>query len=182
MFSFLKKRQLDTTKTVDKIENIVHSWAKPLGFKKHGRTLHRFVDGNISQVINFQNGCPEKQVYGVLWVNLGIRVPECSSFPDEQKAYYKEYECNIRCRLDEYVDKKVNPYKLSDDPQKTANDIIEKIERFVIPVFDTLSSRESIADNLENFPDFNSFRNHLIRNDVDLIIKHMKQSNPEQSS
>ena len=100
-----KDKQLDTKTIVDSIEKAVYAEVKPLGFKKHGRTLHRFVDGDISQVINFQVGCPPKGVYDVLWVNIGIRVPECflRSFSPEERLekYYHEYHCNIRCRLKE---------------------------------------------------------------------------------
>ena len=71
------KNNLSSTESVDIIEKIVYEYLKPLGFRKHGRTLHRFVDTDISQVVNFQNGCPSKGVYDILWVNIGIRVPEC---------------------------------------------------------------------------------------------------------
>ena len=96
------KNNLSSTESVDIIEKIVYEYLKPLGFRKHGRTLHRFVDTDISQVVNFQNGCPSKGVYDILWVNLGIRVPECVerkfSIEKPLKKYYHEYECNIRTR------------------------------------------------------------------------------------
>lgn len=69
-----KDKELDTKAIVNAIEKAVYAEVKPLGFRKYGRTLHRFVDEDISQVINFQNGCPAKGVYDVLWVNIGIRV------------------------------------------------------------------------------------------------------------
>lgn len=173
---FLKRKKINTTQVVDEIEKAVYTWAKPLGFKKHGRTLHRFVDGDLSQVINFQNGCPEKQVYGVLWVNLGIRVPECAFFPGERKSYYKEYECNIRCRLDEYIDGKDNPYQLTDDPQKIASDIINKLEQHILPVFDALSTRQSIIENLKAHPNFNALGNHLVERDISKIKNYLEQN------
>lgn len=40
--------QINTTQTVDEIEAAVYSHLKPLGFKKYGRTLHRFVSEDIS--------------------------------------------------------------------------------------------------------------------------------------
>lgn len=52
MFSLFQNR-LRTTESVDIIEKMVYDVLKPLGFKKYGRTLHRFVDGDISQVVNF---------------------------------------------------------------------------------------------------------------------------------
>ncbi len=175
MFSVFSKK-IDTTKTVDEIEYIVFEWAKQYGFKKYGRTLNRLVDKDITQVINFQNGCPEKGVQGVLWINLGIRVPECTSFPSEYKKYYKEYECNIRCRLDEYLYKKDNPYKLKGNPQKIADDIIKKLNKEILPVFDILSSRESIVKELKNYPDFNIIRNHLVDKDIELIKEKLNSN------
>ena len=43
------------TQQIDYIESEVYKRIKPLGFRKHGRTLHRFVSGDISQVISFQS-------------------------------------------------------------------------------------------------------------------------------
>ncbi len=169
MFAVFRRKKVDTTKIVDEIENTVFEWAKQYDFKKYGRTFNRTVDNDIVQVINFQNGCTEKEVYGLLWVNLGIRVPECTDFPNEQKKHYKEYECNIRCRLDEYTDKMDNPYNLKENPEKIANNIIEKLSKIILPVFDVLSSRENIIKELKNYPEFNSFRNHLIDRDINAI-------------
>ena len=177
---FLNRKKVNTTQVVNEVENIVYAWCKPFGFQKHGRTLHRFVDRDLSQVINFQNGCPEKQVYGILWINIGIRVPECAHFPGEHKAYYKEYDCNIRCRLDEYIEGEEKPYRLSDDPERIAADIIMKLEKSIMPVFDILSTRQSIIENLRNYPDFNALRNHLVERDISTIINYLNQieSNP----
>lgn len=36
------------TQQIDYIESEVYKRIKPLGFRKHGRTLHRFVSGDIS--------------------------------------------------------------------------------------------------------------------------------------
>ena len=173
MFAIFRKKKIDTTKIVDEIENTVFQWAKQYGFKKYGRTFNRIVDKDIVQVINFQNGCPEKGVHGILMINLGIRVPECASFPDEQKKCYQEYDCNIRCSLDEYIDKKDNPYNLKGDPQKIAEDIIEKLSSNILPVFDILSSRENIIKELKNHHEFNAFRNHLVDRDVATIKEAM---------
>lgn len=74
---------------------MVYNHLKTLGFRKFGRTLHRFVEGDISQVIHFQNGCHTKGTYDVLWVNLGIRT-----------------------RLGSLVDGKDTRYDLKKDPIK----------------------------------------------------------------
>lgn len=57
MFDFLQKgTEINTTQIVDKIEAAVYVHVRPYGFKKYGRTLHRFVSEDISQVIHFQSG------------------------------------------------------------------------------------------------------------------------------
>lgn len=92
-----------TSKTLDAIEKAVHTAVKPYGFRKYGRTLHRFVSEDISQVIHFQLGQAYRGETHLLFVDIGIRVPECmlrSFHPEEvKKKYYHEYECNIRSRL-----------------------------------------------------------------------------------
>lgn len=143
---------------------MLHCLYKPLGFLRFGRTLHRFLDGDISQVIHFQNGCPQKGILGLLWINLGIRVPECQertftpSLP--LKKYYQEYQCNIRTTLSFYADGKDVPYKLSKNPREIADDIIRKLKQSVLPVFDTLSSREAILKFRKDYPRFDQM-NHL---------------------
>lgn len=59
---------------VDEIENAVYNELKQFGFRKHGRTLHRFVSDDISQVIHFQVG--RNNLSGKMCVNIGIRIPE----------------------------------------------------------------------------------------------------------
>lgn len=66
------------TQQIDYIESEVYKRIKPLGFRKHGRTLHRFVSGDISQVISFQCGQAYLDATHLMWVNIGIRIPECT--------------------------------------------------------------------------------------------------------
>ena len=153
-----REKEIDSKAAVDMIEGIVYKAVKPLGFRKFGRTLHRFVDGDISQVIHFQNGCPQKDVYDVLWVNLGIRVPECAervfAVAAEKKRYYHEYDCNIRTRLGELVDGKDTSYDLRDKPEKIGTDILEKLNRYVLPLYEKIHSRDAVLEYREEICDF----------------------------
>lgn len=151
MLKLFKKKtslQLSTKETVDIIESAVAPYLKENGFKKHGRTYCRFVDNDIAQVVNFQNGCAAKGVTGILWINLGIRVPECveRKFKDlpPLKKYYHEYECNIRCVLGKLTPDKNDGYDLTKNPEKIAKDIIKNLKKYAMPVFDKLNSRENI--------------------------------------
>lgn len=87
---------LDSAKVLDGIEAAVYGLVTPYGFRKHGRTLHRFVSGDISQVIHFQLGQAYRGETHLLVVNVGIRVPECVNrqfFPEANpKKYYHEYD------------------------------------------------------------------------------------------
>lgn len=161
-----RKNKLTSTESVDIIEKIVYEYLKPLGFRKHGRTLHRFVDGDISQVVNFQNGCPPKGVYDILWVNLGIRIPECVErkfvIAEPLKKYYHEYDCNIRTRLGSLVDMKDTFYDLKKDPYKIGDDIVKRIEKYVVPIFDVLNSRDAIIEHRREYADFDLFHNNII--------------------
>ena len=152
----------------------MYEYLNPLGFRKHGRTLHRFVDTDISQVVNFQNGCPSKGVYDILWVNIGIRVPECVerkfSIEKPLKKYYHEYECNIRTRLGSLVDGKDTFYDLKKDPYKIGKDIVERLKKYVIPVFEILNSRDAILKRRIEYAHFDQFNHHLILLEEAMII------------
>lgn len=158
MHSFSSYDRIKTPEIVDTIEKMVSDYLKPYGFRKHGRTLHRFVDGDISQLVHFQNGCPGKGIFDVLWVNIGIRVPECAERTFEisqpMKKYYHEYECNIRTRLGHLVDGRDTYYFLGKQPELIGKSIIERLDVHVMPVFEMLNSRDAILTLRKNYPKF----------------------------
>lgn len=160
------ENQLSSTESVDIIEKIVYAYLKPLGFRKFGRTLHRFVDGDMSQVVNFQNGCPAKGFYDILWVNLGIRIPECMerkfTITGPLKKYYHEYECNIRTSLGCLVDGKDTSYDLKKNPEEIGSDIVERLKQYAMPVFSVLDSRDAVLRHRAEYARFDQMNNHLI--------------------
>jgi hypothetical protein len=167
----------DTTETINIIEKIVYQGLKEYGFKKHGRTLHRFVSEDISQVINFQSGKPADGMAGIFCVNLGIRVPECfemefnSSKP--LKKYYHEYECNIRSRLGVVTSGKDIWYDLNKTPEKIGNIVLKQIKNDVIPVFDILCSREAILQHRREYKSFDILTSRSILLQEALIYGHL---------
>lgn len=173
MFGIKKKDELDVPATIDEIEKAVYAVVKPLGFRKHGRTLHRFVSGDISQVINFQCGQAYRDETHLLYVNIGIRVPECSlrSFlPEENlKKFYHEYDCTIRTRLGTVCGKKESEYDLHKSADKTIADILNQLQIYVLPVFDILNSRDAILEKRRDFPLFDTTDAHLILIDETMI-------------
>ena len=151
---------------VDEIQKSIYTILRQYGFKKHGRTFHRFVDGDVSQVITFQLGQSYLDMNHLLFVNVGIRIPECMTHrftPEENpKKYYKEYECNIRSRLGNVEGKEESCYDLHMAIEPIVEDILRQLRDVVLPVFEILSSRESILDHRREFPNFDLLNDHLI--------------------
>ena len=163
MFELLKKSRTDV---LDKIENAVYEELKPHGFRRFGRTFHRFVSGDISQVIDFQQGEVRHGENHLLYVNVGIRVPECEarSFAAEleQKKYYHEDECNIRSRLGTVEGREEACYDLRKPAEKICADILRQITEVVLPAFDALASRDAILLHRKEYPQFDTFNDHLV--------------------
>lgn len=151
MTLFKSKKKINVTKCIDDIENFVYKEIKRWGFRKYERTLHRFVSDNISQVITFQYG----QGYGnetyLMWVNTGIRIPECVKRefqPSLIPKYYHEDDCNIRLCLGIIKNKNTNKAKIYNlKKNKIAVSILEEIVNVVLPVFDIMSNRQAILEH-----------------------------------
>ena len=166
MFDFLKKKtEINTTKIVDEIEAAVYAHIKPFGFKKHGRTLHRFVSGDISQAINFQCARSSSPMSGSFCVNLGIRIPECAErtfYPNsEKKKYYYEYECTIRSRLGSVRGKRDAWYDLRKKTDKIIKSIIAEIDEYVLPAYEVLNSRDAILAHRKDYPLLDSMKHQI---------------------
>ena len=166
MFDLWKKNtEINTTQIVDEIESAVYAHVKPYGFKKYGRTLHRFVSEDISQVISFQSGMPRDGMSGLLCVNLGIRIPECSerSFhtDTEKKKYYHEYNCTIRSRLGTVRGKKETWFDLHGKTDKIIKKIIDEIDHYVLPAYEVLSSRDAILAHRKEYPLVDNLSNQI---------------------
>lgn len=157
---------IDMSKRLDEIANAVYQQLKPLGFRKHSRTLHRFVSGDISQVIHFQRGKVQGTLGKSFCVNLGIRIPESAErvfeLQSEPRKFYHEYECNIRSRLGVVSGKGETWFDLRKNPERTAKRIITELERVVIPVFDILNSRDAVLEHRREYPMFDQMNSHLI--------------------
>ena len=167
------------TQQIDQIETNVFRRLKLFGFAKHGRTLHRYVSGNISQVIEFQCGQAYLGATHQMWVNVGIRIPECTERRFDvvnNKKYYHEYECNMRSRLGIIASKgrkKERTFRLDGDAEKLSAKIIREIENDVLPVFDVLSSREAILAHRREYPWFDRLNGHLIELEEAMIYGHL---------
>ena len=178
------KPLVDSTSILNAIQREVHKVLKPLGFSKHGRTEHRFVSGDISQVINFQLGQAYLGETHLLHVNIGIRIPECMEYSLEtipaNRKYYPEYECNLRSELGSVEGKKEAVYDLRKPAEFTIADILRQITQTVLPAFDVLCSRKAILAHRREYPNFDLHFGHLILREEAIMLKSMGQ--PEAAS
>ena len=158
-----KKEPLDSKAVLDAVEKEIYAYLKPLGFRRHGRTLHRFVEGDISQVVNFQAA---RIFPGKYYVNLGIRIPECAertfSPSEEKKAFYYEYECNLRSRLGVVGRKEETLFDLSKPVEKQVKAIVKELEKMVLPAFEVLNSREAFLARYKEFSGWHAFGGALL--------------------
>jgi len=173
----------ETVRNLDEIERIVYAALKPLGFRKHGRTLHRLTSGDVSQCVSFRCGQARREESHLMWVGLGIGVPECMAcfFPPDAKPkkYYKDYECNIRSDLGDAVGAE-RCFDLRGDPAKAAAVILRDLEETVLPVFDQLSSREGILAHRREVPQFDVMFDHLILLDEALVYRQLGEKEQAQ--
>ena len=171
------KAQVDSVSILDAIMREVHKITKPMGFRKYGRTLHRFVSEDISQVINFQLGRAHLGETHLLTVNIAIGVPECTAYLAVKEAtipkYRKEYECNIRSTLGETEGKKVSVYDLRKNTEPIIQDILRQLQNTVLPAFEVLNSRESILAHRRDYPHLDRLNDHLILREEAMIHRHL---------
>lgn len=178
MFDFLQKgTEINTTQIADEIEAAVYVHVRPYGFKKYGRTLHRFVSEDISQVIHFQSGMPAHGMGGLLCVNVGIRIPECSDRvfqpKAEKKKYYHDYDCTIRSRLGTVSGKQETWYNLRGKTDRITKNIMDEIDQHVLPAFEVLSSREAILQHRREYPLLDNMSTRLIALEECMIYGHL---------
>lgn len=178
VLDFLRKTtEIHTPQIVDEIEAAVYAHVKPYGFKKYGRTLYRFVSEDISQVIHFQSGLPTHGMSGLLCVNLGIRIPECSERvfrpKVEKKKYYHEYECTIRSRLGTVSGKQETWYDLCKKTDRIIKSIVDEIDQYVLPAYEVLSSREAVLKHRKEYPLLDNMSSRLIALEECMIYGHL---------
>lgn len=155
----------DAKQTLDEIEAAVYAHLKPLGFRKHGRTLHRFVSGDISQVVSFQVYRNMMEPSDKFCVNLGIRIPECAErtfHPVNDKKYYSEASCTLRSRLGMVSGNGEVWFSITENTEALTKRIIEELDRYALPVFDVLCSREAILARRRDYPQIDTLNRNLI--------------------
>ena len=143
------------TKTLDKLQNIVHKELKKFGYTKKGRTHNRIVDDGIVHVINFQLGeypvgdnyiIPgiRESHYVKFTVNLGVFVNDIYEVTQGQPAkdFIHEYICQIRTRLPELTNSNDDWGAVDDNYIQLANEIISELTTDAFKWFSNFINRE----------------------------------------
>lgn len=188
LIRFLKRKNADpepkrvlsdgpeAKQVLDEIEAAVYARLKPLGFRKFGRTLHRFVSGDLSQVVSFQVWREMLEPSDKFCVNLGIRVPECAErkfHPVNDKKYYSEAECTLRSRLGTVSGSGEVWFSITENTEALTKRILDELDRYALPVFDVLCSREAILAMRRDYPQMDTLGRHLIPLEECFIYGHL---------
>ena len=134
-----KQRLAEATKALDEVQQAMYEVLKPLGFRKHGRVFHRFVDGDVSQVVELQRGQAYREETHLFWVSVGVRVPECQlrTFAPvaDGKRFYHEWQCNLRWTVGERSKKQNGSYNLRKPVEPIIADILARLTSAVLPMY-----------------------------------------------
>lgn len=142
------------------VEKEVFAKLKPLGFTKKGRTFNRRLNDGIIQVINFQSGqypvgqhyeIPglRESSYGTFVVNLGVCIESLYKFvfPNKNKTFYQDYDCQIGIRLGTLLTGEDYWWPIPINHKKIAKEIIEGIETKAFDWFAGLETKEEVISN-----------------------------------
>jgi hypothetical protein len=155
--------QSEYTKTLNKLQSIVHKELKAQGFVKKGRTHNKVVEEGLVHVVNFQSGeypigdkyiIPgiRESLYGQFAVNLGVFVSDIYEVTDKplDNTFIPEYICQIRVRLAELTKGKDHWWTVGENYMDVANEIINGLNKQAADWFFHFSSRQKTIESLQD--------------------------------
>lgn len=117
---------------------------REMGFRRSHGTLNRVTDDGVTHVVNFQLG-QRGATAGRFAVNLGVFVPEMVIDPAAMpKPPVKEYECQLRVRLEEIAPGAPGWWPLT-TPEATAAAVGPVLEARGLPWLGRLATREDVV-------------------------------------
>ena len=179
---------------LDIVQAAVHSFLRPLGFRKKSRTHNRRTNGRLIHVVNFQIGqhpigehyvIPgfRENLYGKFAVNLGVFLP-CVYEVEWQRPpgnVVQEYDCPIRQRLETLAFGKDEWFEIDSDTSGLATRLVELLDRFGLGFFEQFQTYEDVISFFNqhgNLPFRNAARASL---DAALIASHVGDKTLAQS-
>jgi Domain of unknown function (DUF4304) len=172
---------------LNSIQSGVHSYLRPLGFRKKGRTHNRRTPGGLVQVVNFQMGAYpigdyvipgfRESFYGKFAVNLGILLPcvyeiERTVVPAD---FVQEYHCTIRDRLESLAYGTDEWFGIADETTSLERALLDLFDKCGLPFLERFSTYEDVLSYYDmhgKLPDQNPGRASL---EVAIVAHHRGQ-------
>jgi len=155
--------QSEYTKTLNKLQNIIHRELKFQGFEKKGRTHNKVVEAGLVHVVSFQSGeypIGDKYVipgirdysYGKFAVNLGVFVSDIYEIINKplEREFIPEYTCQIRIRLAVLTRGEDYWWAVGENYREVANEIINGLNKEAADWFSNFSSRKKTIASLQD--------------------------------
>lgn len=173
---------------LDAVQAAVHSFLKPLGFRKKGREHNRPTAGGLTHALNFQMGefpIGERAVipgfresyYGKIAVNLGVFLPCVYEVEMARRApeFVPEYKCTIRSRLGFLAFGDDEWFELDEDTAGLSRRIVELLDRFGLPFFDRFRTYDDVLKEVDTAGDLPFQNAHRAALEAALIAHHLGQ-------
>lgn len=181
----MSKPKSEIAKNLDVIQGAVHSFLKPLGFRKKGRTHNRHTNGGLTHVVGFQMGAYpigdcyvipglRESYYGRFVVNLGVLLP-CVNEVEQQSPpgdFVQEHYCTIRRRLGVLAFGEDKWFEITSDTATLAATVVDLLDRFGLEFFEQFQSYNDVLSHYSvhgNLPSQNVGRASL---EAALIAHH----------
>jgi len=182
----MTKPKSEFAKRLDIIQAAVHSFLKPSGFRKKGRTHNRSTKGGLVHVVSFQMGqypigdnyvIPglRESYHGKFAINLGVLLP-CVYAAERQRPpadFVREYDCTIRERLNTLAFGKDTWFEITSDTALGATTIVDLFDRFGLDFFEPFQTYDDVLSYYNqhgNFPFQNAGRASL---EAALVAHHI---------
>jgi hypothetical protein len=182
----VKRQKSQLAQTLDTLQVATHSFLKPLGFRKKGRSHNRHSAGGLTHVVTFQMGQypigdnhvisrMRESYYGQFWVNLAVFLPCVYEVERQQPPpdFVQEYDCTIRQRLGTLAFGEDRCFDLTSDTMALTKELVVLLDRFgliFLEQFQTYQDALSYYDRHGNLPFQNMGRASL---EAAIIAFHM---------
>lgn len=170
---------------LDAVQANVHSFLKPLGFRKKARTHYRSTEEGLIQVVNFQMGhypigdyvIPgiRESFYGLFSVNLGVMLP-CVYQLEWQvpiPSVVQEYHCTIRERLGSLAFGRDRWFELTDKTDSLSTTLVDLLDRFGLPFVDQFATYSAVLSYYEKHGELPSQNSRRATLEAAIITHHL---------
>ncbi|MCG7857527.1 DUF4304 domain-containing protein [Flavihumibacter sediminis] len=148
------------TPTEDKFDRIIkkgfHEILRPIGFRKRGNNFY-LQKAELGQIINIQKSIWYSKSHIHFTINVGVFLPEhwlglyynqgkdLPNFPPEVECLIKRRIGRLRNQNDTWYD-----VDIETDESSLVNEMNININKYILPFFEQLSSRENLVNAIQS--------------------------------